>query len=163
MDEKELKQIETKLMAINNIIAKLDPAIKVTAFEFLKPLVLGKQIEVPAGKAGRAQDEEHLPPKGDVRDFYGSFNPKKPADSALILAGWFYTQRGSASFTLEELDALFDEVGVGRPARLDMTLRSSMRKGKTLFQNSGHGAYRPTVYGENVFKTEMNLRPGKQS
>lgn len=163
MDEKELKQIEVKLMVINKVIAKLDPAIKLAAFEFMKPLVLEKSAELPSNKGAKTKDDVQTPPKGDVRDFYGSFDPKKPSDSALVLTGWFYTQRGSASFTLDELNELFDEVGVSRPARLDMTLRSAMRKGKALFQNSAHGSYRPTVYGENCFKTELNLRPGKQS
>jgi hypothetical protein len=80
----------------------------------------------------------------------------------MILAAWIYTQRGSGAFKLKELEELFDEVGVSRPNRIDMTLKSTRRKGKNLFTNAGHGSYRPTVYGENHFKTELNLRPRKQ-
>ncbi len=160
--EKQLKQIEARLKTINSIISKLDPAIKVAAFELLKSFITeGVSVDVikdPQGNKG--EDKEKL--AGSVRDFYATFDPKKPADSAIILSGWLYTQRGSSPFTLTELEELFDELGVPRPAKLNMTLRASARKGKKLFQNAGRGSYRPTVPGENYFKQEMNIRPGKR-
>ncbi len=162
--DKELKQLQERLEAINLIISKLDPAIKLAAFDLLKPFIMGEVIP-PALSLDTEQVGEKigLSTGGDVRDFYASFDPKKPADSVLVLAAWIYTQRGSASFTLTELNDLFDDVGVSRPARLDMTLRTCTRNGKNLFQNASHGSYRPTVHGENHFKKEMNLRPGKHS
>jgi len=44
--DKKLKEIEIRLMAINSIIEKLDPAIKLAAFEILKPLLLGHNVKV---------------------------------------------------------------------------------------------------------------------
>lgn len=157
--QEKLKDVEAKLSDINAIISKLDPAIKLAAFDFLKDLLLSEHS--PDSSTIKTKDSPSLTP-GDVRDFYASFNPGKPADSALVLSGWFYTQRGNNSFTLEELRTLFDDVGVPMPDRIDMTLRNSARNGKKLFQNAGHGNYRPTVHGENYFKAEMNLKPGKK-
>ncbi len=165
--EKELKNIEIKLKEINSIITKLDPEIKLAAFELLRPYILGNlaahsAVTTTQGLSKVDTLEKTPVNSGDVRDFYASFNPKKPADSALVLAGWIYTQQGSSAFELGELRGLFDEVGVSSPARLDMTLKNCLRGGKKLFQNAGHGDYRPTVYGENHFKAEMNLRPSKK-
>jgi len=154
----KLKDIESKLTEINAIISKLDPAIRLAAFEVLKTILLNEYSVVMPVEAKLSKDNT----PGDVRDFYALFNPGKPADSALVLSGWFYTQRGSNSFTLEELRQLFDDVGVPMPDRIDMTLRNSARDGKKLFQNATHGSYRPTVHGENYFKSEMNLKPGKK-
>jgi len=159
--DKKLKEIEIKLRAINSIIAKLDPAIKLAAFEVLKPLLLGGYTELDSkGKDIPTAKEKGAP--GDVRDFYASFNPQKPAESVLVLTGWLYTQRGSSPFSLEELRGLFDDVGVSMPSRIDMTLRNCARNGKKLFQRAGQGDYRPTVHGENYFKSEMSLKPGKK-
>lgn len=163
--DKEIKELEERLQRVNLIISKLDPAIKQVAFDLLKPFVLNNTIEKiisPDEKAAEKKIQQNSF-KGDVRDFYASFNPTKPADSALVLAGWFYTQQGSSAFSLEELYKLFDEVGVPRPNRVNMTLRSCSRKGKNLFTPAGHGKFRPNVHGENHFKSEMNLRPGKQA
>ena len=73
--EKELKDIETKLRAINSIIAKLDPAIKLAAFEVLKSHFFG----CPSDSIDKGKDESRVSLTGDVRDFYASFNPPKPA------------------------------------------------------------------------------------
>lgn len=165
--DKEIKGLEERLQKVNLIVSKLDPVIKEAAFELFKPFILGESLKDFSHNPNLIPEKKVVDvpvSSGDVRDFYASFNPKKPADSALVLAGWIYTQQGSTPFSLEELRSLFDEVGVSCPARIDMTLRNCTRSGKALFQNSGgHGNYRPTVYGENHFKTQMNIRPGKKS
>ncbi len=161
--EKELKNIEERLKKVNSIISKLDDVIKPLAFELLKPFILDGVVEKTTSTSGK-KDEKKVQQaqfNGDVRDFYASFSPTTPADSALVLVGWFYTQRGNSAFSLEELYDLFDEVGVPRPNRVNMTLRACSRKGKKLFTSAGHGKFRPNVHGENYFKSEMNLRPGK--
>jgi len=159
--DKKLKEIEVKLKIINSIIEKLDPAIKLAAFEMLKPLLFRDHFEMDSkGKDKPIITKSGAP--GDVRDFYASFDPQKPADSVLVLTGWFYTQRGSTSFSLAELRDLFDDVGVPMPSRIDMTLRNCTRDGKKLFQRADQGAYRPTVHGENFFKSDMSLKPGKK-
>ncbi len=164
MDQKDLQTIRSRLVEVNLIISKLDPAIKIPAFELLKPFILGI-----ATVSGGTPADTDMPASGisthagHARDFFVSLDPKKPADSVLVLTAWIYTQRGSEPFSLIELEDLFDEVGVPRPARLDMTLRACSRKGKKFFTNAGYGKYRPTVYAENHFKQEMNLRPGKRS
>ncbi len=166
MNKDKLSETESKLVTLNSIISKLEPEIRLAAFEILKYQLFDGEHEYPAKERGSANKEvESLSEgaRGSVRDFFASFDPEKPADSTLVLASWFYTQRGSSAFSLDELYGLFDEVGTPRPDKTNMTLRQCSRGGKKLFKQAGHGKYRPTVYGENYFKQEMNLRPGKKT
>lgn len=160
-DTKKQDEVKKKLTEINSFISQLEPEIRLASFEVLKPYFFGKVQHVDDSLSEEIRQPESIVAKGDVRDFFASFDPQKPADSTLILAAWFYTQRGNSAFTLEELKDLFDEVGTPRPERINMTLNACARKGKKLFMNAGHGKFRPSVNGENYFKSEMNLRPGK--
>lgn len=113
-------------------------------------------------------EETNMTPKTDhlqtenARDFYAQFSPNSQAESALVLAGWLYTQRGASPFEIAELKTLFDDIGAPSPARLDNTIRSIQRDSKKLFQSVSGGLFRPTIYGENYFKSEMKLSPSKK-
>lgn len=113
-------------------------------------------------------EETNMTPKSDylptanARDFYAQYSPNSQAESALVLAGWLYTQRGASPFEVAELKALFDEIGAPSPARLDNTIKSMQRDSKKLFQSVSGGLFRPTIYGENYFKSEMRLSPFKK-
>jgi hypothetical protein len=109
----------------------------------------------------------HMTPKSaqiesskNVREFFSQFSPDKPSESALVLAGWIYTQRGSSPFDISELKSLFDEVGAPSSQHLDMTIRNMQRDTKKYFQSVAGGLWRPTVPCENYFKTEMKLTAG---
>lgn len=163
MTKDQLLQIQKRLEDVNSIISTLDPAIKEASFKLLIPFITEGVVTSSKSEGKNVEDAAPTTARtGDVRDFFASFDPQKPSDSARVLTGWFYTQRGSSAFTLDELNGLFDEVGVPKPNRLNMTLRSASHDGKKLFKQAGHSQYRPTVYGENYFKSEMNLKPGKR-
>lgn len=160
-DTKKQDEIKKKLAEINSFISQLEPEIRLVSFEVLKPYFFGRFQHLDDSQSEEVQQSGSIVTKGDVRDFFASFDPQKPADSTLVLSAWLYTQRGNSAFTLEELYELFDEVGTPRPNKVNMTLKACARKGKKLFMNAGHGKFRPSVNGENYFKSEMNLRPGK--
>lgn len=146
------EDVKKWIKKINEFIKTLDPAIRSQTFDILKGFMTAE------GKKGIPSEEIKVT---DVRSYFLRFEPKKPADCIVILAGYIYTQRGSAPFTLKELRELSDEVGATIPARIEMTLKAAQRKGKKLFQSAGTGKYRPSVYGENHFKKDLRLRPGK--
>lgn len=157
MDNKQLQSLKKAILQINSIIKALDPAIKTQVFDLLKPLIdptLAAALTVRKGSA-----DTHHKGAASVRDFYTSHNPEKPAKRVRVLAAWIYSQRGNQPFTLDELNKLFDDVGVGRPNRLDMTIKSALEKGNHLFQSVGRGQYRPTVHGENYFKEKLGVKP----
>jgi hypothetical protein len=160
-DIKKVTELKKEISDLNSFIKGLEPEIRLACFEVLKPYILGDIPNASSTEAAAVKSGGDVVQKGDVRDFFASFDPQKPADSTLVLAAWFYTQRGNTAFSLEEIYELFDEVGTPRPNKVNMTLKACSRKGKKLFMNAGHGKFRPNVNGENYFKSEMNLRPGK--
>ena len=46
MDKKAFSEIEERLLEVNKVIAKLDPSIRVAAFDFLRPYIAGGTITV---------------------------------------------------------------------------------------------------------------------
>jgi len=153
MRSKSLDGIKKRIIEVNSIIKDLDPAIKLSEFEMLKSYINTSTIEIKhAGTGGNGEGGTNLGDAQDIREFYSNHQPDKPSDRAQILTAWIYKNRGSEPFTLKEVEVLFDEVGEGRPNRLDMTFKAAQRKGKKLFQSAGRGKFRPNVHGENYFK-----------
>lgn len=160
MDKKQFQNLKKTILQINSIVKALDPAIKPQVFDLLKPMIDTTEaaaVPLTRGTSGTQPQHAHT-----VRDFYSSHNPDKPAKRVRILAAWLYSQRGNEPFTLGELEQLFDDVGVGRPNRLDMTVKSALQKGNKLFQSVGQGKYRPTVHGENYFREKLAVKPPRR-
>ncbi len=160
MDKKQFQKLKETISQINSIVKSVDPVIKTQVFELLKPMIDAVPGDPAGDGEGRKEKraQQHSDPK-NVRAFYTSHNPDKPAKRVRIMAAWFYSQRGTNPFTLSELEELFDDVGVGHPGRLDMTLKQAREKGHHLFHTTERGKYRPTVHGENYFKDKLGVRP----
>lgn len=92
--------------------------------------------------------------------FFEALKNGKPSENALAAAAYYYSQYGSAEFSVDEMRDLADDVGVTVPERLDMTYLSATREGNRLFRRGGRGAFRPTVHGEAFFKQTYNVRKG---
>ena len=159
MNKKQYQQLKGTIAQINSIVKSVDPAIKNQVFDILRPLIDITPQQAAESETDSASVATHS--SKNVRDFYTKHNPNKPAKRVRILAAWVYSQRGSNPFSLKEIEELFDEVGVGRPNRLDMTLKNALEKGNRLFQSAGHGKYRPTVHGENYFKEKLGVKPSR--
>lgn len=157
MDNKQFQSLKKTILQINSIVKALDPAIKTQVFDLLKPLIDPSQVATVSH--GKSSPDKLHKAGHSVRDFYTSHNPEKPAKRVRVLTAWLYSQRGNQPFTLDELNQLFDDVGVGRPNRLDMTLKGAFEKGNKLFQSVGRAQFRPTVHGENYFKEKLGVKP----
>lgn len=158
MDKKQFAKIKQAIIQINSIVKAVDPIIKIQVFELLKPLI--DIADSSTAPTGRPSLEKRNPQKAQTaREFYSAHNPDKPAKRVRVLAAWIYSQKGNEAFSMNEIEQLFDDVGVGRPNRLDMTLKSAFEKGNKLFQPVAGGKFRPTVHGENYFKEKLNVKP----
>jgi hypothetical protein len=152
-----LKGLEEQVSVIK------DAGLRRIAFEKLLEAAL------PSGKA-RASEQDEKPgtigasPKhseaGDIEGFFSRLNHDKPADNALAIAAYHYSQYGSAAFTTDEIREIADDVGVTVPERLDMTYVQAKREGKAFFRRAGRGAFRPTVHGESYFKKTYQVTKG---
>jgi len=158
MDKKQFGKVKQSILQINSIVKAVDPIIKTQVFELLKPLIdiSGAAAVSPGKPVVEKRTHQH---GQTVREFYSAHNPDKPAKRVRVLTAWLYSQKGNDAFSIDELEQLFDDVGVGRPNRLDMTLKGAFEKGNKLFQSVGGGKFRPTVHGENYFKEKLNVKP----
>ncbi|SPE44857.1 conserved hypothetical protein [Candidatus Sulfotelmatobacter sp. SbA7] len=160
MDSSAFRQYVIRLKEVNEVIEKLDPAIRGEAFSLLAGYVTGKpyrddsdsQERIPRG------DEESSEPL--MADLFARYPDGKPSDNAILIAAWLYSQYGSQGFKLDEMRGIAESVGLTVPTSLDMTLRQAQRDGKALFQHIGRSEFRPTVHGELYLKKTYQVTKG---
>jgi len=161
MNKAELNEKADRLMEINRIIEKLDPEIRRPAFELLSDYVGGPSTTPPNADAVKRRSHSGVQPAPSRESFFSRFDTEKPAENALLIAAYYYSEHGSQPFGADELKRLAREVGLIVPERIDMTYRNARRDGKALLQPIGRGSFRPTVHGEVFFKTTYNVSPGR--
>jgi len=153
MTEK-LKALEAQVGVIK------DEALRKIAFEKLLEAALPAREAVASGtKAVELEVKEN---DADIGEFFAQIQHDKPAENAVALAAFYYSQYGSIEFSIAEMNSLSREVGVTIPERLDMTYLAAQRDGKNLFRRSGRGAFKPTVYGEAHFKKTYQATKGRK-
>ncbi len=166
MDEATFKERVKRLMEINKVVVKLDPAIRGQAFALLEGYVgTGK---ISAHRPESSEKEETQEPvdtadlDADLEAFVGTLTaePGTPADSAKALAAFMYKRYGKAPVTPEDIDELAGKAGWTVPRRIDMTLKGAKINGRTLFRQEGK-SFVPTVQGEAFFKETYKVKKGK--
>jgi hypothetical protein len=160
LDKKAFEEVEERLLAINKVIAKLDPSIKIVAFEFLKPFISGGTLPTPTEKKKEVAD--HLA-SADVADLVQKHGAGKPHENINLIAAIWFGEYGSNPFSLEYVRDKAKETGLTISARPDMALKQAKDAGKNLFAVAGRGLFKPTVTGEAFFKTTYNVRKGTKT
>jgi hypothetical protein len=150
-----------RLKEVNEVIAKLDPAIREGAFSLLAEYVTGHPHTSRGGSAQETGDSEpHDRPETATVELFAKHPDGKPSDNAVLIAAHLYSQYGAQPFKLDEMRTVADSVGVTLPTSLDMTLRQAQRDGKLLFQHTGRSEFKPTVHGELYFKKTYQVPKG---
>jgi hypothetical protein len=160
MEATEFQDRVKRLEEVNKVITQLDPAIREQAFSLLKPYIIGG-----------ANDDKDAPSDGtsaeiidvsavDAGAFFTTHPAEKPSENALLCAAFFFSQYGSQPFSVGDIQAIADSVGITVPSRVDMTIRAAQRENKALFQRVARDKYRPTVHGEQYFKTNYQVKKG---
>ncbi len=162
MQSDAFKERVKRLKEVNEVIEKLDPAIRAAAFSLLTEYVTRTHTE-PKGIASHETPPGELPDDADNTAFFAKHQPGKPAENAVAITAYLYSQYGAQSFQLDDVRAMANSVGMTIPQALDMTLKQARRDGKSLFQHSGRNQYKPTVHGELYFQKTYSARKGKKS
>lgn len=161
MEDGTFQERVKRLKEVNEVIAKLDPAIREHAFSLLAAYVTGqpyKRAESVDSTTSRTLGESESEPAAS--EFFAKYPDGKPSDNAVKIAAFLYGQYGAQPFKLDELRAIAESVGITIPTSLDMTLRQAKREGKSLFQHTGRSEFRPTVHGELYFKKTYQVVTG---
>ncbi len=150
-----------RLKEVNEVIEKLDPAIREGAFSLLAGYITGHPHNTgEAAHDARVGMVEGGASEQQMAELFGKYPDGKPSDNAILIAAWLYSQFGAQAFRLEELRGIAESVGLTIPASLDMTLKQAQREGKLLFQHTGRSEFKPTVPGELYFKKTYLVTKG---
>jgi hypothetical protein len=165
MDKNIVEQVHSKLLEMNKIISKLDPAIRSAAFEIMVSYYFDDQPPQNPNdgdaKAGKGVDSTKHIETNNLESFINSFEHGKPSENAMILAAWLYSQYGAYPVQAKEIKELADACGLVIPNRSDNTMRIAKDKGKSLFNQQGKG-WKPTVSGELYFKNTYKVKKGNK-
>ena len=161
MENSTFQERVSRLKEVNEVIEKLDPAIREVAFSLLAGYVTGQPYKGTEG----APSADVSPNDGDLSEMetielFSKYPDGKPSDNAVLIAASLYSQYGAQPFKLDEIRAIADSVGVTIPSSLDMTLKQAQRDGKALFQHTGRSEFKPTVSGEIYFKKTYQVAKG---
>lgn len=160
MDKKTFEERVQKLREIDTVVKSLDPAIREASFRLLEPYVTGRTTIKPPPAQGERKEEPPSEGEIDRETFFTKFECKKPSDNVFLIAAYDYSQFGTAGISSNEVRKLADEVGITVPRRPDATLAQAKRNGKSLFDRTGSGRYKPTVYGEKFFRETYEVSKG---
>lgn len=166
MDEKKIDALKAQLESIGKLIGDLPPEIRSAAFELLLPFLQ------PEGKSSAA--EQHAKPRKTAKDqtttallevtdageFFAAHPAKTPADAALLVTGYWFSQYGSAPLSVATIKKIANEAGLTLPTRVDMTLKQAKEKGRLLFSGSARADFKPTTAGELYLKEKFQVRKG---
>lgn len=102
--QKAFEEIEARLLEVNKVVENLDASIRVAAFEFLKPYVVGKPIKVEKPKDDEHDDDTDTASSGDLDELVTKHGDKKPSENARLLSAHWYSIYGSAPFTTKWIE-----------------------------------------------------------
>ena len=163
-DNADLDGTKDLLLKINEIVSKMDPAVRLATFDILVARYISKRL--PAQKQGSAsnsdmdaEQNEASFDTGDLGSFISSFDTKKPVDALNVLVAWLYSQHGAQAFSIKTLKELADSCGLTIPSRADMTFKGAKKGGKSLFMQSGKN-WKLTVSGELHVKDLYKVTKG---
>ena len=163
MDKNE---VQSKLLEMNKIIAKLDPAIRNAAFEIMTPYYFEDQPvseskPVVKPKGGKRKTSTKESDTSDLGEFISGFEHEKPKDNVMLLAACLYSQYGAYPIQAKEIKDLGNACGLVIPNRSDNTMRQAKDKGKSLFNQQGKG-WKLTVSGELFLKNTYGVKKGSK-
>lgn len=164
MSDEQVKEVTKKLLEINQIISKLDPAIRVQAFEILAPHYFEERLPkktIVEKKAEKTEKVEKISTE-DEATFFSTFSHKKPFDNVHLIVAWYFSQFGNFPITTKLLGQKANDVGLTIPERPDTTMRNAKKKGKNLYRKQGNG-YAPTVHGESNLKEVYKVSKGNKT
>ncbi|ODC03190.1 hypothetical protein BFW38_06170 [Terasakiispira papahanaumokuakeensis] len=159
------EKVKTTLLEMNELISKLDPAIRESAFEVMIPYYFkdapAKHKPQQTQPAVTQPQENPAPDNTDIGAFISSFEHDKPKDNVMLLVAWLYSNYGAYPIQAKEIKELGDACGLVTPGRADNTMRQAKRSGKALFNQQGKG-WKLTVSGELYLKDTYNVVKGNK-
>jgi hypothetical protein len=157
--------ILTRMKEFEKAVLDLDESIRGAAFTMMEGYILGGVTPQQPRQAGLVEpgrpQSDHEPGNEAVEAFFAKGEITKPADAVYAIAGYLFSQYGSAPFTIDDVRELAQQVGLTLPDRPDNTLRNAKKNKKSLFRLKGDG-WVTTASGELVLKEKFDIKKGRK-
>jgi len=170
MDEEAFEAATERLKEVDKVIKGLDPAIRESAFDVLKPYVgtgtLPGEVGSSGGGNGGSGDGSGSGANSEGRSkrLLEENAGASPADNAVMCAAIWFDEYGKSPFTYEDIRGIANDLGVTISERLDNAINSAKRNGKKLFKAAGKkGTKAPTTHGELYFKEKYGVTQGSKT
>jgi len=165
VDESQYQRAVERLTKVNDVIAKLEPAIQSEAFSILKPWVVaeGGDGEAEAGTGGGGETE-HPKPRGGPVDYdvlIEKHESDKDYENATLALAIVYDRHGRGPFDLQPINAVAKEFNLTIPKRLDKFLNGAKRDGNEVLRKQAEG-WKVTPSGEKWLKGKYGVTRGKK-
>ena len=152
MDKGQFSQAVERLKQVNDVIEKLDPAIRADAFKLLSPYVGAGKIQTPEDppQDQPGDEDEKQPPPGpdaDEDELVERFESDTDSENALLALGIALKRYGRGPYALAAVKGVADALNLDVPKRLDKTFGGLKRDGNELFRKAvgwveGHTLWR---------------------
>lgn len=162
MENEALEEVQKRLVEVNEVIEKIDPAIRASAFELFKDYIKSGLGGGPKTKEAASEIARSSPGGANLATLIERHGNAKPSDNAFLLTADWYRQYGLTPFSLRVIRESAAAAGLTIPARLDKTLKQASEGGKKLYQQTGEGFFRPTVPGELYLKKTYSVAKGTE-
>jgi len=166
-DDKDFEKAKETLLKINEIVAQMDPAVRVASFEILVSRYLGHPNAAAAAAinpkpASDLATGEAAPDTSELGAFISSFDTSKPNEAVMVLVAWLYSNYGVYAISAKEIKELADTCGLTVPVRPDNTMRYAKENNKNVFTQQAKG-WQLTVSGELYMKNTFKVKKGNRS
>ncbi|MDQ3934072.1 MAG: hypothetical protein M3340_05505 [Actinomycetota bacterium] len=184
MDEMQFKERVERIQEINNVVSKLDAAIRGEAFNMLKGYVTGEDDATSPPKGGKGHatgaidgkratktpTKKPATPKGPVVaepvDGEDELLEKHLSDAdhenAMLAVAILYARHGRGPFKLAHITGVARQYNLNVPARLDMFFKSAKRgEAKALVIRKLADGWKIMPAGEAWLKETYGVKMGR--
>ncbi|XQA62646.1 hypothetical protein ACM9XD_04585 [Xanthomonas sacchari] len=160
MESKDFESVKALLLSINEIVAQMDPSVRVSTFDLLTSRFLEQSKVAPAeSRKADSSKSQDTPDTTDLGTFISSFDTSKPSEAVMVLVAWLYSNYGVYPISAKEIKELADSCGLTVPNRSDNTMRGAKNNNKALFTQQSKG-WQLTVSGEIYMKDTYKVKKG---
>jgi len=160
MSKEKSGDLKKELLEINKFIAKLDPLIRLKAFELLIEDTDANTTKSEGDTVKKGSKAKAIP-ASSFEEFLKKSEHKTPADALELIVAWLYSQHGTIAITTQMVRTLSNSSGLTIPTRPDATMRVATDKGKKLYARDPKG-YKLTVSGELYLKEKYSVSKGSK-
>lgn len=162
MDQDAFADTVKRLHEADEVIKKLDPAIRAEAFGILKPYVTAGALTDDEDTFEEDEKPKRKKPAGqlDLDALVEEHESDKDHENALLALAVYYARHGKGPFEMSALKDIADELKLTIPNRTDTFFKGHKRNGREVLRKQTDG-WKIMPSGETWLKETYGVTKGK--